>query len=90
MVAIFDSSDERGYTILVFGRDKKEERGCMFHRMEDTMREIWGKKIRKGDAPFSSMSRGESWARSWFTLMRSPSEHAWNRSAETIVLKERE
>ena len=48
------------------------------------------KKIRKGDAPFSSMSRGGAWAKSWFTFMRSPSVHAWNRSAESIILKERE
>ena len=54
------------------------------------MREMWGQKNRKGDAPFSSMSRGEAWARSWFTLLSSPSEHAWSRSAETIILKERD
>ena len=53
-------------------------------------RDVVAKKNRKGDAPFSSMSRGEAWARSWFTLLRSPSEHAWNRSTETIILKERD
>jgi hypothetical protein len=90
MVAIFDSSDERSHTVLVFRRNEKEERGCMFDRMEGTMREMRGQKFRKGDAPFSSMSRGEAWGRSWFTLLRSPSEHAWNRSAESIILKERE
>jgi hypothetical protein len=60
MVAIFDSSDERGRTILVFRRDEKKERGCTLYRMKSTMREMWGKKNRKGDAPFSSMSRGEA------------------------------
>jgi hypothetical protein len=64
MVAIFDSSDERGHTILVFVMDEKEERGCTLDRMESTMREMWGQKNRKGDAPFSSMSRGEAWGRS--------------------------
>jgi hypothetical protein len=40
MVAIFDSSDERSHTILVFGRNEKEESGCMLHRMEGTMRDM--------------------------------------------------
>jgi hypothetical protein len=90
MVAIFDSSDERSHTVLVFRRDEKEERVCVFDRMMATMRDMWGQKNRKGDAPFSSMSRGEAWAMSWVTLLRSPSEHAWNRSAESIILKERD
>jgi len=54
------------------------------------MREELGQKKRKGEAPFSSMSRGVAWGRSWFTLLRSPSEHAWNISAESIILKERD
>ena len=90
MVAIFDSSDERSHTVLVFRRNEREKRGCMFDGMEGTMREMRGQKNRKRDTPFSSMSRGEAWARSWFTLLRSPSVDAWNRSAETIILKERE
>jgi hypothetical protein len=52
-------------------------------------RDVGQKKNRKGDAPFSSMSRGEAWGRSWFTLLRSPPEHAWDKS-ETIILKERD
>jgi hypothetical protein len=76
MVAIFDSSDERSHTILVFRRSESGERGCMLNRMEDTMRDMWRQKNGKGDAPFSSMSRGEAWRRSWFTLLRSPSKQA--------------
>jgi hypothetical protein len=64
MVAIFDSSDERSHTVLVFRTDKKGERGRTIERMESTMREMWGQKNRKGDVPFSSMSRGEAWGRS--------------------------
>ena len=60
MVAIFDSSDERSHTVLVFRRDEREERGQVCNRMEGAMRDMRGQKKRKGDAPFSSMSRGEA------------------------------
>jgi hypothetical protein len=40
MVAIFDSSDERSHTVLVFRRQKEEERERMIDGMEGTMREI--------------------------------------------------
>ena len=40
MVAIFDRSDERSHTILVFRRNEKEERGCMLERMEGRMRDM--------------------------------------------------
>jgi hypothetical protein len=40
MVAIFDSSDERSHTVLVFRRREKEERGCMLNRMEGAMRDM--------------------------------------------------
>jgi hypothetical protein len=40
MVAIFDSSDERSHTVLVFRRNENEERGCMLDRMESSMREM--------------------------------------------------
>jgi hypothetical protein len=48
MVAVFDSSDERGHTILVFRRDEKKGRGRTLDGMESTMRDVGQKKIEKG------------------------------------------
>jgi hypothetical protein len=46
------------------------------------------KNLRKKGQPFSSISKGEGWARRSLSLLMSPSEHALKRS-ETMILKER-
>ena len=58
------------------GRQEEGEEMHVRRDGEHDERDVWQKKNRKGDAPFSSMSRGEAWRRSWFTLLRSPSKQA--------------
>jgi hypothetical protein len=81
-VTIFDGSDERGHTVLVFrsnGWRRDEQRVRRDEELGEKV--MWGKEggdeEEKRTTPFCSMkSRAEGWARIWVTLLRSPSDEA--------------
>jgi hypothetical protein len=58
-VAVFDRSDERCHTVLVFEKRREEKEGRHVRKDEGYDERDVGQKIIKRGRPFSSMSRGE-------------------------------